>query len=264
LQDASSLDPREVEKPFHWRWLRTAFQLLLRAPLRFGALIALLAYGDTAATRYLHDSSIPQIGLDRLGLLFLPLLWTLVSAIARGADDPRQTGSALLGLLRHYVWYRALLPGAVMVGVRWALKPAHPADLAHLDSGVLLGSFAAQCFIAWLVLELFYFPLLLFLPELSSWQLWRLASKADRINRTWLVCVLLGLLLIACKLLDYVISYGIPEATWLVFAGIVSYVAYRDVFERRPENLPKAAAVPSAGEVMAGATSVSRAAEIYR
>jgi hypothetical protein len=47
-------------------------------------------------------------------------------------------------------------------------------------------------------------------------------------------------MLLPSAALDLIPSYGIGEAVWLVFMGTVSYVAYRDIFERRSENLPVA------------------------
>jgi hypothetical protein len=38
-------------------------------------------------------------------------------------------------------------------------------------------------------------------------------------------------------------SYGMTEAALLVFMGVLSYVAYRDIFERRDENFPAKAAI---------------------
>ena len=38
--------------------------------------------------------------------------------------------------------------------------------------------------------------------------------------------------------LNWIPSYGIGESVWLVFMGAVSYVAYRDIFERRSGNVP--------------------------
>ena len=47
-----------------------------------------------------------------------------------------------------------------------------------------------------------------------------------------LYCVNLAVLTI-----EKFLSYGIAAAAWLVYSGIVSYVAYKDIFERRPVNL---------------------------
>jgi Flp pilus assembly protein protease CpaA len=35
-------------------------------------------------------------------------------------------------------------------------------------------------------------------------------------------------------------------AAWIVFMGILNYVAYRDIFERRSANLPLVATAPIA------------------
>ena len=47
-------------------------------------------------------------------------------------------------------------------------------------------------------------------------------------------------------------SMVILAAAFIVFMGILNYVAYRDIFERRSENLPKTAA-----RTLIGAPSIS-------
>ncbi len=69
--------------------------LFLRSPIRFGILIALLGSLDTTAVHLAQGYVVEKIWVDRLGTLALPLLWVLVSALARGADDRRVSMEAL-------------------------------------------------------------------------------------------------------------------------------------------------------------------------
>ena len=272
-----TLEPREVEKPFHWRWLKGALQLMLRCPLRFGALIAVLAFIDTTAEKYLQNSALPQKWVDWLGLACLPPLWTLVSAMAKGADDPSQTWPALRDFARNLAWFRALRAGifsVCLILLAWFLLKWQWNEAFDALPGQLLSSFAGQCWVCWTGYGLCYFPLLVFLPGLTRWELSRLARKAEALNReqlpildrkllpTWfplpaklppiwlpmpiwfpLYCVNLAVLTI-----EKFLSYGIAAAAWLVYSGIVSYVAYKDIFERRPVNLIEPASATVAGQ----------------
>ena len=60
-------------------------------------------------------------------------------------------------------------------------------------------------------------------------------AEADRMSR------LLVVLFLPSAALNLIPSYGIGEAVWLIFVGTLTYVAYRDIFERRTDNLPVAA-----------------------
>ena len=243
-----TLDPREVEKPFHWRWLKGALLLMLRSPLRFGALIAVLAFIDTSAVKHLQSSALPQVWFDWLGLACLPVLWTLVSALARGADDSSQTWPALRDFARNLAWYRALLAGILTISLisllSFVLKKEFRGIFAPLP-GEVLRSFAAQCWACWAAYGLCYFPLLVFLPGLSGWRLLMLAKKAEALNednKVLPIWIVLWLANIAALFIEELLPYGIVAAAWLVYSGIVSYVAYKDIFERRPLNLVEPAA----------------------
>ena len=67
-----------------------------------------------------------------------------------------------------------------------------------------------------------------------------LARKAEALNEDnkflpiWIV---LWFANIAALFIEEFLPYGIVAAAWLVYSGIVSYVAYKDIFERRPVNL---------------------------
>lgn len=43
----------------------------------------------------------------------------------------------------------------------------------------------------------------------------------------------------AASLASVLPLYGMTDAALLVFLGVLNYVAYRDIFERRSGNLPK-------------------------
>lgn len=272
------LEPREVERPFHSRWLKGALQLMLHSPLRFGALIAVLACIDATAGRHLQDSAWPQKWFDWLGLMCLPALWTLVSAMARGADDRSQTWPALRDFARNLAWYRALRAGIFCVGLillMWFLLKWQWNEVFNPLPGNLLSSFAAQCWVCWSGYGLCYFPLLVFLPGLSLVEIKRLARKAEKVNRkhlpildkrllpTWFplpegfpairLPISIWFPLFSANLavleLERLLSYGIAAAAWLVYSGVVSYVAYKDIFERRPVNLAEPASAAAGAQL---------------
>lgn len=104
--------------------------------------------------------------------------------------------------------------------------------------GAVLTSFAAQTGLVSQFAGLCYFPLLVFWPELSPKEALRLSRTATQANNPrQMLHVVLIMLCIAVPL-GLMPSYGMTEAVWLVFMGILNYVAYRDIFERRDENLP--------------------------
>jgi len=72
--------------------------------------------------------------------------------------------------------------------------------------------------------------------------------------------VVLIMLFIAVPL-SLIPSYGMTEAAWLVFMGILNYVAYRDIFERRDQNLP---ATARAALGAASRSSVTAASSLLR
>jgi hypothetical protein len=47
---------------------------------------------------------------------------------------------------------------------------------------------------------------------------------------------MVGMLAVAVVLQLLVPAYGMTAAAWLVFMGVLNYVAYRDILERRPGN----------------------------
>jgi hypothetical protein len=245
---SSTLEPRQVEKPFVKRWLRMTWQLFVRSPIRFGILIALFGWVDYSAVKVADGLVFPRIWVSRCGMLLLPLLWVVVGAVAKGADDSRQSWAALHELTHVRLWKKALIPGAVLIA--WSVAvyivleaffgtPASPQVRAPLhEPGRLLQTVAAQ---SWLVASVFgicYAPLLVFWPQLSFRETEKLSRSASAINGSsqisWLF---VGVLCVGAPL-DLVPTYGLGDAALIVFTGALNYVAYRDIFERRDENLP--------------------------
>jgi hypothetical protein len=242
------MEPRQVEKPFVKRWLRMTWQLFLRSPIRFGILIALFGWVDYSAVKVADGLVFPRIWVTRSGMLLLPLLWVVVGAVAKGADDSGQTWTALRELTQVRLWKKALIPGLVLIAWSVAIfiifeaffgSPASPPAQASVhEPGMLLQTVAAQ---GWLVASVFgicYAPLLVFWPQLSFKETEKLSRSASAINGSsqinWLI---VGVLCVGAPL-DLLPTYGLGDAALVVFMGTLNYVAYRDIFERRDENLP--------------------------
>jgi hypothetical protein len=83
----TTLEPRRVDKPFLRRWLRMSFGLFVRSPLRFCLVIALLGWLDASAVNLAEGYAVQKIWVDRLGMLILPVLWILISAVARANES---------------------------------------------------------------------------------------------------------------------------------------------------------------------------------
>jgi hypothetical protein len=258
----ATFEPREVEKPFARRWLRASFALILRSPIRFGMLIALLGWLDTSAVYLARESAVEWTWLRLLGSVILPILWVLVSAVARGADDHRQTWPALAQLGRKPVWIGALAAGAELaafwtlfgfldavhvIGTTSVLHKAKP-FLQH--QGEFLLSIEASVMMLSIDTGLCYLPLLVFVPDVSPRRARQLSKKATHMNGYGPITMLIFILVIgAMALASAVPAYGMTTAAFLVFLGVLNYVAYRDIFERRSGNLPEHAAEPQvAGE----------------
>ena len=62
-------------------------------------------------------------------------------------------------------------------------------------------------------------------------------------NGSITLIMLIGILVLtAGTIASAVPAYGMTTAAFLVFIGVLNYVAYRDIFERRSGNLPEQAA----------------------
>lgn len=227
-----------------------SWQLLARSPIRFGLLIALLGWVDTSAVNLAYGHVIPRLWVSRLGMLLLPTLFALISAAARGADDRRQTWTMLRSFLCWQFWFKAIVAGAALVAFEWATHHAlllfsDPAQKTVYsdESGALLTSFAAQTGLLVWVLGICYSPLMIFWPELSFSETRKLSQSASEKNKpAHIMCLICGVMLVGLPL-TLIPAYGMTQAVLLVFIGILGYVAYRDIFEQRDENLP--ASVPA-------------------
>jgi hypothetical protein len=248
---SATLEPREVEQPFVRRWLRAALLLLLRSAFRFGLLIALLGCLDTAAVNLANGYVIEEVWVDRLGIVALPLLWVLVSAVARGADDHSLTWQSLSQLGRRSVWIGALSVGVGLATLSWflhSLSHGFAAAVAHHPSaylqrqGDLLASIEAGVVLIVGSSGLTYCPLLVFVPDLAPHHAITLSRRADKINGVVTILIMTGILAIGDLYLAAAIPmYGMTTAAFLVFFGVLAYVAYRDMFEGRSENLAQEA-----------------------
>jgi hypothetical protein len=257
---ATPFEPREVDRPFLQRWLRLTLQLFVRSPLRFGILIAFLGWLDTSALKVADGYVVSKIWADRTGTLLLPVLWTIVSAVARGADDTHRTWEAMSGLRRGQVWIGALRTGATIVLMQWTVTlmfgglglPNTRIPAAYLQHpGQFIESIAANVLILCIFVGPCYFPLLVLGPELSASDARHLSRQASRLNGEFVTWMFVAIVAIGANAVASVApAYGMTAAAFLVFLGVFNFVAYRDIFERRDGNLPKA--VPFAPLARAG------------
>lgn len=250
---SQTLNPREVEKPFRIRWLRMTLQLMLRSPVRFGIAILLLGCLDAFVLRLLPNR-IPKPWAVRLGMFLLPLAWVVTAALARGADNSTQNWQALSSLIRPIVWISAVAIGLGLVTLDVAIQQLLFPDMHWEDVNLLSGRVLQFTGLqAWMVMTaagICFFPLLVLETGLSFPEVRRLSLSATEINgrhtiswfMTWMICV-------AGIIQQIVPAYGLTMATWVVFAGVLNYVAYRDIFERRSANLPEVATAPMVAEV---------------
>jgi hypothetical protein len=225
------------------RWLRMTLQLMLRSPIRFSTAIFLLGCLDAFVLRLLPNR-IPKPWAVRLGMFLLPLAWVVTAALARGADNSAQDRKALSSLTRPIVWMSALAIGLGLVtldvAIQQLLFPNTRWEDVNLLSGRVLQFTGLQ---AWMVMTaggICFFPLLVLETGLSFAEVRRLSLSATEINgrqtiswfMTWMICV-------AGTIQQFVPAYGLTMATWVVFAGVLNYVAYRDTFESRSANFPQ-------------------------
>jgi len=263
---STPLEPREVDKPHLRRWLRATFDLFVRSPLRFGLLIAALGWLDTSAVKVTAGVVIEKQWVDRVGMVLLPVVWTAVSAVARGADDACQTWTAIRSLAKRRVLGGALRPGVEIAVWTWVvawslsglvqvLMPARPDPyLGH--SGELLESVGVQAVLVFGFVGLCYFPLLVLIPDISASAARHLSHRASLLNDRMTMLLFVGAAaLIADRVASLFPAYGMTMATCIVFLGVFNYVAYRDIFERRSGNLPKA--VASTARIDTGAQGTS-------
>ena len=247
---STTFEPREVEKPFRMRWIRMTLQLMLRAPVRFSIAILLLGCLEALLLRLL-PSALPGPWAHRLGMLLLPFAWVLVAPLARGADNSMQNWKALTSLARPTVWVAALVIGLGLVALDIAIHllffpGAHWQD-ESLHSGRLLDLTGAQAWMVMTAVGICFFPLLLLESELSFQEVWRLSKSATEINGRKTISWLMVALLCAAGISEmFIPAFGLTSALFIVFVGVLNYVAYRDIFDSQRENSPKVVATVSA------------------
>ena len=245
-----TFEPREVEKPFRMRWIRTTLQLMLRSPVRFSVAILLLGCMDTFVL-HLLPNKIPGPWTRRLGMFLLPLAWVVIAAVARGADNSKQNWKALSALVRPTVWMAALAIGLGMITVdliiQRVLFPGLDGTTESMPSGRVLVLTCAQACLVTGYAGICFFPLRVLEPALSFAEVLRFSKSATEINGSKEIYWLMAGLLLAAAILGFLVpAFGLTTAAWIVFVGVLNYVAYRDIFERQSANSPKAVATGSA------------------
>lgn len=250
---STTLEPREVDRPFLRRWLMAAVELLLRAPIRFGLIIALIGVLDTSAVNVVRSQPALSLWLDRCGIVALPIVFVLVSAIARGVDDAQATWSAISQLKRGSVWMGALAAGLLVASVTLflatSLRGAHdalvkPAASHYWDSGQFAGSMTSNIVLLYVFTGLCFYPLLVFAPTVPVRSIFMMSRTAADLNGGVVVAFFVAAVAITADALALVFpAFGMTTAVFIVFLGIFNYVAYRDIFERRADNRPAPSAV---------------------
>jgi hypothetical protein len=246
---STTFEPREVEKPFRMRWIRMTLQLMLRTPVRFSIAILLLGCLDVFVF-HLLPNKMPGPWARRLGMLLLPLAWVVIAALARGADNSMQNWKALSSLVRPMVWMAALAIGAGLITldivVLGLLFPGHDWHDEPMRSGRILDLTSAQAGLVMVAAGICFFPLLVLEPGLSFQEVLRLSRSATEINgRNAIQWLMVGLLFAAGISETFVPAFGLTIAAWIVFAGVLNYVAYRDIFERQSANFSETVATAS-------------------
>lgn len=251
----TALEPRTVEKPFIRRWLCLTFALLVRAPLRFGLAIAVLAALDAVAIRICAGVTSDRAMTGRVAIVFLPILWVAICALTRGADDPGRSGEALRGLLSRKLWIATLTGSFLLLWitllVSWSMHdipellglPPAP-DPYVQQSEPFVAALLTNVMIVTIGLEPYYAPLLALGPGLSHGQACFLSKKAAAKNGRVAVWAFVCAAVFCAHVVSYIVpAQGLVVAAFIVFMGVFDYVAYRDIFERRSENVPLAAGI---------------------
>lgn len=243
----TTLQPREVDKPFLWRWCRMALELVVRSPIRFGLVVALLGTLDTWAVNAAREYVIPRTMLVELGVGLLPALWTLVAALAYSADKSLGVQQTVARLMRGAVWRGVLFAATVLVGLQIleigavAVLPQRFHDHTAFGlPGKFVSTFALYATFATAWLGSCYFPLLLHAAKAPWTVLYHLSRRAAQLNNI-IVMTFVGCVVILADSLSAVLpAYGMTMACCLVFLGVFNYVGYRDIFEGRTRNAPVA------------------------
>jgi hypothetical protein len=228
---SETLEPRQVDRPFLGRWVRSTFALLASSPLTFGAAVVLLAildlfYIDVIPER-LSDAGLTLV----VGALLLPAFWIAVSLLSRQPDRGLGRPDLLQVALSGRVWGGGLLPGCLLASVNWLLQWALSASPAYAD---IIGSYMLNSLFLVASLGVCYFPLMALAPDLTMVEAWQLSRKASSLNGEWVIVMFVTVLSLAPDAFAHAVPAGvIVTAAVLVFIGVFNYVAYLDIFERR-------------------------------
>lgn len=233
-----TLEPRKVEKPFLFRWVRSTCLLILASPVTFVAVIALLALLHLTASELASMPLIEHTGVIlAVGLLLLPVLWIALSVLARRSDRPMSHSELRAQLLGARVWGGGLLPGCLLACASWLVRWALARSGAVAD---VVGSNIWNTLLIVVPLGVCYCPLMGLAPGLSVADACLLSRAASRMNDGWVIVLFVAILsLIADGLQRAGVQPGLVGASFLVFIGVFSYVAYRDIFERRVDYAPQ-------------------------
>ena len=267
------LEPRQVERPFIGRWMRSSLQLIVRSPVQFGLVVVLLICLDNAVVKLAGGYRVPKLWANGFGSLLLGFTWVFIAALARGADESSRTWSALAQFVRPRVWLGAVASAAAAfcfeLVVAWlfngvtgldgmtGLRHGKPVSFVQ-HPGDVVGAIAHDAMFFTAVFEPFYFPLLAAVPQLSPPEAYSLSKFAARKNGSIEILLGIGIVVVAAALLaQFTPVFGLIDAATVLFVGVFNYVAYRDVFERRADNAPLPVASAAPGEVSPGALRTS-------
>lgn len=233
---SETFEPRRVDKPFLGRWIRTTFALLASSPLTFGAVVAVLAildliYADVVLQR-LVKADLTLV----VGALLLPVLWILLSLLSRQADQALGPSELLRLAVSRGVW--GFLPGCLLAAVSWLL---HWDLSASPVAANVIGSYGWNYLLVVAALGVCYCPLVALAPGLTITEAYHLSRYASRLNGGWVVVTFVAALSLAADGFARAVPAGqvVADAV-LVFIGVFSYVAYRDIFERRADYASEA------------------------
>jgi hypothetical protein len=246
---SETLKPREVEKPFLGRWVRTTFALLLGSPVTFGTVIAVLATADWLAAQIIRSRILDSGATVVASTLLLPLLWIVLGVLARQSDRPVARAELLQHLLDRRVRGGGL-PGCLLASVSGVVHWALEANPVAAD---LICSSTWNTLLLVLTLGVCYCPLMALAPGISVIEASQLSRSASRLNGEWGIVIFIGALALAADALARTTPVAqVVTAAFLVFTGVFNYVAYCDIFERRAEYATQPLAVRLRRAVDAG------------
>lgn len=171
-----------------------------------------------------------------VGALLLPVLWILLSLLSRQADRAFDPSELLQLAVCRGVW--GLLSGCLLAAVNWLLHWELSASPVVAD---VIGSYGWNCLLLVAALGVCYCPLVALAPGLTLTEAFHLSRYASRLNGGWVVVAFVAALsLVADGFARAVPAGQVVADAILVFIGVFSYVAYRDIFERRPDYASEA------------------------